>query len=125
MVPYDDDLRDPDPVVFERDAATIKLTGPNGEVAESIELPPVAKRRSEVSPAWLALHEAEQNKPATGEETQMIDDDNMDMDKLKARFPSENEATLALLAVGAVLPDEPERPEEIQAALVEIEKARE
>jgi hypothetical protein len=63
-MPFDDDNRDPDPIVFVRPAMTIKINTTNdGPAIPPIELPAVSMRRSEVSPAWLALHDAEQNEP--------------------------------------------------------------
>lgn len=62
------DIDDKDPVVFVRPATTIAFTVPEGEKPiPPIELPEVRIRRSEASPAWLALHDAEQAERTSDE----------------------------------------------------------
>jgi hypothetical protein len=62
---FDDDN---DPIVFVREATTIRFTTTDGELIDAIELPALRLRRSEVSPRWLAMHDAEQEAPDEGEE---------------------------------------------------------
>lgn len=58
---WDDDNRD-DPVVFTREATQIVISDFHGNVLETIDLPELSMRRSEVSPEWLAAHDAEQEE---------------------------------------------------------------
>lgn len=55
-----------DPVLFERPESQIVITTCGGEVIDTIDLPALALRRSEVSPAWLALYDAEQEAQRNG-----------------------------------------------------------
>lgn len=48
-----------DPVVVDTEAARIVVSGPDGEVIQVIDVPARKMRRSEVSPEWLALYDAE------------------------------------------------------------------
>jgi hypothetical protein len=60
-VSFSDDLSE-DPVVFTREATQIVFSGPDGEVIETIDLPALSIRRSEVCPEWLALHDREREE---------------------------------------------------------------
>lgn len=57
------DERNPEPeFVVDTPAARITVTGPDGEVVQVIEIPERKYTRAEVSPAWLAAHDAEQRE---------------------------------------------------------------
>jgi hypothetical protein len=67
---FDHDNRD-DPIVHEHGPITIRITcAGTGEEIQRIEIPAVRKRRSEVNPAWLAMHDAEQSAGAQEENSQ-------------------------------------------------------
>lgn len=63
---FDDDNRD-DPIVFTREATRIRIETFDGEHIQTIELPALSIRRSEASPEWLAMRDAEQAAPAAEE----------------------------------------------------------
>jgi hypothetical protein len=64
--PFDLDVLDAD---FRRPAVTIRITNmATGEKLDTIELPELTIPASEISPEWLALHDAEQAKPDELEE---------------------------------------------------------
>ena len=52
--------------VFTRPATQIVVTGPDDEILQTIDLPELKLTREEVSPAWLAMHDAEQKEPSHG-----------------------------------------------------------
>jgi hypothetical protein len=58
---FQDDVED-DPIVFTRDHTQIVVSGPEGEIIQTIDMPALALRRSEVDPTWLAAHDAEQRE---------------------------------------------------------------
>jgi hypothetical protein len=62
---FDDDNRD-DPVLFTRDAMCIVVTCTDGSHIQTIDLPALQMRRSEVDPTWLELHDAEQKERTDG-----------------------------------------------------------
>lgn len=49
-----------DPVIFTREATQIVITLFDGTPVDTIDLPEVTLRRSEVDPTWLAAREAKQ-----------------------------------------------------------------
>jgi len=55
---FDDDVRDAP--FYIRPAATIEITCTDGTHVQTIELPELKLTRDQVSPAWLAAHDAEQ-----------------------------------------------------------------
>jgi hypothetical protein len=91
--PYDIDVADT-AIVFERPAVTIRITGPDDDQIERIELPPVTMTRAEareISPAWLAAHDAEEREPTDSKaEGQTMNED--DRDKPAKKPPAPNGA---------------------------------
>lgn len=66
-MPFDDDNRgkpfqaDPE-YVFTRPPTQIVVTGPDGQSLPTLELPALQLTREQVSPEWLALHDAQRKE---------------------------------------------------------------
>jgi hypothetical protein len=48
--------------VFTRPAVQIVVTGPNDETLQTLDLPALNLTREQVSPEWLAMHDAERER---------------------------------------------------------------
>lgn len=68
-MPWDLDVADKSEFVFTRPAAQIVVTCSDPSVTDPpivIELPALNLTREQVSPEWLAMHDAEQKERANG-----------------------------------------------------------
>ena len=61
--------KDPNEIVFDQPAVSIRVESTDGEHIETIEVPARRMTRAEVSPEWLAMHDAELAAAEPAEET--------------------------------------------------------